>query len=130
MAKTLLFAAALLLAGALIGGEAVRYNAARHRHTRAVMALQDFHLGRLDAALRAGHCQEAGLERERLGRVFDELLQAFPLAYAQDREFHKRADALHSALQPNPGGAGACPEIGVDVKKIGDACDDCHNEYR
>jgi hypothetical protein len=56
MAKTILFAAALLLMGATAGNGIARYSAARHRHTRAVMALAQFHFDRLSAAAKSGQC--------------------------------------------------------------------------
>lgn len=130
MPRNILFAAALLLLGAIIGSAIARYNARQHQHTRAVMALAQFHLDRLGAAAQRAQCADYTLERERLGRIYDELLQAFPLAYAQDAEFHKRADALQGALRPTAGAGGDCAGAAAAVKRIRDACDECHHEYR
>ena len=130
MAKLILFAAGVLILGVVIGNGVARYTAQRHQHTRAVMALAQFHLEHLAAAARNGQCPDFLQERERLQRVRDELLQAFPLAYAQDAEFRTRAVALESALQSAGGPAHDCASAGADAKKIHDACDDCHHEYR
>jgi hypothetical protein len=129
MLKLILFAAACVLLGALLGSTLARYSARQHQHTRAVMALAQFHLDRLELAAQRAQCPEYELERQRLGRVHEELLQAFPLAYAQDEEFHRRADALRDALQPIPAAAADCASA-AGVKRIRDACDDCHREYR
>jgi len=129
MARTILFAAALLLIGGVLGNGIARYSARQHQHTRAVMALAQFHLDRLAQAARAGQCPDFGQERERLSRVYDELLQAFPLTLAQDPEFRKRADALRDAVQgPTP--MHDCSNAHADAKAIGDACEECHREYR
>ena len=78
MGKTILFAAALLLLGAIAGNGIARYSAAQHRHTRAVMTLAQFHFDRLSAAAKAGQCSVFVEERERLFRVYGELILAFP----------------------------------------------------
>jgi|SRR5579863_9870309 cytochrome c556 len=130
MLKTMLFATACVLLGVLLGGTVARYNARQHQHTRAVMALAQFHFDRLEAAAQRAQCPEYALELQRLGRVYEELLQAFPLAYAQDAQFHRRADALRDALQP-VGWAADCPAAGAaGIKRVRDACDECHREYR
>jgi hypothetical protein len=130
LAKGVLFAALCLLLGVFLGDGIARYNAQRHQHTRSVMGLAQYHLNRLAAAARAGRCQDFNQERERLSWVYEELLQAFPLAYAQDTEFHARAEALRSAVQAGNGDAGHCLSATADEKAIHDACDACHREYR
>lgn len=130
MAKTVLFAVAMLLVGATISNGITRYIARQHEHTRAVMVLAGFHLDRLSTAAKAGQCSTFVEERERLFRVYGELLQAFPKAYAQDTEFHKRAEALRSAVHPDLASTGECSNAIDDAKKIDDACDECHREYR
>jgi cytochrome c556 len=129
MAKSILFAALCLLLGAFLGSSIAHFTAQRHQHTRSVMGLAQFHLGRLSAAARDGQCQEFNQERERLARVYDELIQAFPLAYAQDMEFRTRADALRDAVK-TPDAARSCTNAGAVDKTIRDACDACHREYR
>jgi hypothetical protein len=130
MAKGILFAVLCLLLGAFAGNSIARYNAQRHQHTRSVMGLAQFHLGALSAAVRARQCPSFNHERARLGIVYDELLQAFPQAYAQDQEFRARADALRSAVTGAEGDARSCASAGADEKSIRDACDACHREYR
>jgi cytochrome c556 len=130
MVKSILFAAAFLLMGALAGNALTRFSAAQHQHTRAVMTLAQFHFDRLSNAAKAGQCSTFVEERERLFRIYGELLEAFPKAYAQDAEFHKRADALRAAVHPDLGATGECSTAVADAKKIDQACDACHQEYR
>ena len=130
MAKGIIIAVLCLLLGAFLGNGIARMTAQRHQHTRAVMGLAQFHLDRLTAAAKTGECPSFNQERERLLWVYDELLQAFPLAYAQAAEFHTRADALRHALQTTDGPARSCASAGADTKTIRDACEACHREYR
>jgi hypothetical protein len=130
MAKTILLAVAMLLIGGTISSTVTRYNARQHQHTRAVMVLAQFHLARLTDAAKAGQCSSFVEERERLFRIYGELLEAFPKAYAQDAEFHKRAEALRSAVHPDLAATGECSNANDDAKKIDDACEECHREYR
>jgi hypothetical protein len=130
MAKWIMVSVLSLMLGAFLGNGVARMTARRHQHTRAVMGLAQFHLDRLAAAARGGVCPDFNQQRDYLLTVYGELLQAFPLAYAQDAEFHKRADALHDALQTPAGTARTCANAAADVKKIEDGCEDCHREYR
>jgi len=130
VAKTILFAVAMLLLGAVISNAITRYNTQQHQHTRAVMVLAQFHLDRLSTAAKAGQCSAFVEERERLFRIYGELLEAFPKAYSQDAEFHKRAEALRSAVHPDLAATGECSSAADDAKKIDDACEECHREYR
>ena len=130
MVKAIIAAVLCLLLGAFLGNSITRMTARRHQHTRAVMGLAQFHFDRLAAAARAGDCPSFNQQRERLQLVYQELLQAFPLAYAQDAQFHKRTDALRQALQTTDGAASSCASAVADVKIVQDACDDCHRDYR
>ena len=130
MAKTIIIAVLCLLLGGFVANSIARYTAQQHQHTRSVMGLAQFHLAQFSAAARDGQCSSGNQERERLGSVYLELLQAFPLAYAQDSEFHARADALQTALQSSAGAAGSCAGALAQEKAIREACDACHREYR
>jgi cytochrome c556 len=132
MAKNILFAALCLLLGAFLGTSVAHFSAQRHQHTRSVMGLAQFHLARLAAAAHSGQCQDFNRERERLAWVYDELTQAFPLAYAQDPQFRSRADALRNAVKMPDAPARPCTgaTASADEKTIHDACDACHREYR
>jgi hypothetical protein len=130
MARGIVMAVLGLMLGAFLGNGIARSTAQRHQHTRAVMGLAQFHLERLTAAAKSGECASFNQQRERLLQVYDELLQAFPLAYTQDREFHLRADALQQALRHGDGTAGSCTGAVADSKTIADACEACHREYR
>jgi len=70
MARTILFAVAMLLLGAAISNGITRYIAQQHQHTRAVMVLAQFHLDRLSTAAKAGQCSTFAEERERLFRIY------------------------------------------------------------
>src|SRR5665213_1044426 len=129
MAKWIMVAVLCLMLGAFLGNGVARMTAQRHQHTRAVMGLAQFHLDRLAAAAKGGACPDFNQQREYLLRVYGELLQAFPLAYAQDAQFHTRADALRDALQTPAGAAQTCANALADVKTIDDACEACHREY-
>lgn len=128
MAKTLLFALALLLLGALAGNEVAHFAAARHQPARAVMLLAKFHLDRLSAAVKSGQCGSVPRERDRLLGIHDEIAAAFPQAYAGDAQFRSRADGLRDALRPDPAVAGDCSS--AVVQKVDDACEACHRDYR
>lgn len=130
MAKWIIVAVLCLMLGAFLGNGVARMTAQRHQHTRAVMGLAQFHFDRLSAAARSGECPGFNQQRDYLLTVYGELLQAFPLAYAQDAQFHTRADALRDALQTPAGAVRSCANAVADVRKIDDACDDCHRDYR
>jgi hypothetical protein len=129
MAKNLLLAFALLLLGALVGNEAARYANTRHQPARAVMQLLQFHFNRLSAAGHSGQCKVFLEERERMFAVYGDIpAAAFPLAYAQDAAFRQHAQSLRDALQPYPGDGGECDDAAS--KRIDDACEACHRDYR
>ena len=126
----ILFAIALLLFGATADNGLTRYLTAPHRHARAVMTLAQFHFDRLATAAKSGQCAEFVEQRERLFRVYAEMLDAFPKTYAQDPEFHKRAEAFRAAVHPDLAAVGECGSAAADAKHIDEACDACHQEYR
>jgi hypothetical protein len=128
MVKTLLFAVALLLLGALAGNEVAHYAAARHQPARAVMLLAQFHFDRLAAAVKSGQCGAVLQERERLLGICNEIPAAFPKTYGEDAEFRKRADSLREAVRWEPALVGDCNSAAA--KKIDDACVACHRDYR
>ena len=130
MKLRLVIAILCLLMGGLAGSAATRYAARSHQHTRAVMALAQIHLDRLEAAARAGQCMRLEEERGRLGFVHEELIQAFPLAYGQDADFHTRTDALGSAVRDARTEATDCAAAVARVKPIREACEACHRLYR
>ena len=128
MARKLLIAAFLLLLGGLAGNGIARYAQARHQHARAVMVLAQFHLQALRAAVEGGRCPAVIEERQRLEQMQVELLRAFPLAYDQDPEFRRYADAMRATARGT--GSVDCAHATADVRAIGAACEDCHREYR
>ncbi len=130
MSRTLILAVLCLIFGAVLGSSVSNYLAQRHQHTRAVMWLSQYHLDRAVAAARAHQCERLSEERMSLVQVYQELRQAFPVAYAQDAQFRARADALKDAAQPSGTPAIDCADAGAAIKRIRDACDACHRQYR
>ena len=128
MVKTLLFVVALLLFGAFAGNEVAHFAAARHQPARAVMLLARFHLDRLSAAVKSGQCGAVPQERELLLGMYNEIPAAFPKSYAQDSQFRIRADSLRDAVHSEPPNGSDCSAAAV--KKIDDACEACHRDYR
>jgi hypothetical protein len=129
MSRTIVLAVLALVAGSILGSGVSRYLARQHQHTRAVMWLAQYHLENSISAARANECVRLTEERASLSHVYDELLLAFPTEYANISEFHERADALKSAVQIGPTESD-CSDLGATVKRIRDACDACHREYR
>jgi hypothetical protein len=130
MARLLIVAALSFVIGAALEHGITRLVSQRHQHTRAVMWLSQFHLDNASAAARANQCERLGAEGVSLGHDYEELVQAFPEAYGRDSEFRARADALKSAVQMSGAAALDCADPGATVKRIHDACDDCHRQYR
>jgi hypothetical protein len=130
MARLLIVAALSFVVGAVLEHGITRLVSQRHQYTRAVMWLSQFHLDNAIAAARANDCQRLGAERASLGHMNDELVQAFSDAYGRDAEFRTRADTLKSAVQMSGAAALDCADPSATVKKIHDACDDCHRQYR
>lgn len=128
MARKLIAAAFLLLLGGLAGNGIARYLQGRHQRPRAVMVLAQFHLQALRAAVASRQCRAVVEERQRLVQMQVELVQAFPLAYGQDAEFRRYADAMRATAQGK--GAVDCADAAADVRAIGAACEDCHHAYR
>lgn len=127
MGKNLVLAALLLLVGGLAGFAAARRAEDAHRHPRAVMTLARFHLEKLREAAGARQCAAVQRERDSLLHVYAEMLQAYPLAYAQDAGFRQHADALKLAAE---GGDAQCADADRGVHAVMAACDQCHREYR
>lgn len=127
-ARRIFLAAVLLLLGAVAGTVTARIAANRHPETHAVMVLAQLHLQKLRAAAAAGNCSGFLAERQRLAGVHQEMLQIFPLAYAQDAGFRQHADALQTALQD--AADTRCADTPAAAKRVNDSCDDCHREYR
>jgi hypothetical protein len=130
MSRYIALAVLALIVGSILGSGVSRYLARQHQHTHAVMWLAQFHLDNSIAAARANDCARLNVERKSLIHVYDELLLAFPADYANDAVFRGRADDLKSASQATGSVASDCADLGATVKKIHDACDACHRQYR
>jgi hypothetical protein len=130
MAKALILAALCLVSGAILGSGVSRFLAQRHQHTRAVMWLAQFHLERAEAAAREHQCQYLIEQRVRLQNLYEELIQAFASEYAADAQFRARADALQKAVLSGADPTLECADPLAAVRRIRDACDDCHRQFR
>ncbi|MFO1265400.1 MAG: hypothetical protein U1F67_00510 [Rubrivivax sp.] len=128
MARKILTAVFLLLLGGLAGNGIARYAQGRHQHPRAVMVLAQFHLQALRAAVAGGQCPAVTEERARLVQMHAELVRAFPLAYRQDADFRRFADAMRATAQGT--GAVDCAHAAADARAIATTCEDCHREFR
>ena len=130
MKSRLVIAVLCLLLGGIMGSMVAHQYAQRHPHARAVMWLAQVHLDRMSAAARAGQCQDFESERLRLGVVQEELRLAFPLAYRQEADFRKQADAFAAAVRDARAPSNACNGAEALTKPIQDACKACHRDYR
>lgn len=117
-------AVVFLLFGVVAGSTVSRHFARQHQHPRAVMSLLQFHVDRFQAAVRSNDCAAGAREVQALQFLAGEIAPAFPLADAQDRTFHDYAQRLH-ALTPS-----ACTQLTQMLKRVNDACDACHRDYR
>ena len=132
MAKAIIY----IVLGALLGGFSAKFVMQRfeaeHRHAHSVMTLLGFHQERLDAAAKAGHCDEFTTEHTQLVSLQREIALAFPKTYVEEAGFKKSADALGTVLQAGEAAdaaPGACPTAVARAKQVGDACEDCHKVY-
>lgn len=120
---------ALLLGGAL--GAMLQQRAIRqHQHTLAVMWLAQYHVQSLQSAVEKGDCAVAAQAALRLQGLAGELILALPLANAQDATFHGYIEQLKSATAPGSAPPGRCVYDASLLKRVRDACADCHRDYR
>lgn len=98
----------------------------------AVMHLQAWHLGKLDAAGEQSRCNAADTlpHLQALRTTVDDIEPAFP-ALAEDQRFVKHVSQLRSALnQALASPPRNCEALDKTVATIGQACKSCHQAFR
>lgn len=119
----------LVLGGVL--GAMLQQRAIRQRqHTLAIMWLAQYHLKSLQGAVEKDDCAVAAQSALRLQGLAGELALALPLADAQDATFHNYIEQLKSAVAPGSAAPGHCVYDATLLKRVRDACADCHRDYR
>jgi cytochrome c556 len=127
-------AALLILLGLAIGalGATFALNAWRARDPlpRAVMDLLGHHAGQLKQTLKSQRCDADGIRHQlsQMQAVSGDIDAAFAGA---DATFFHAADELRVAVNGALRAAPAdCASLARAVKPIGDACENCHRQYR
>lgn len=122
-----------LIAALVLGGALGALLAQRSIHQRqqglAVMWLLQWHTDALQTATQKLDCAAAQRATARLKVMADELTQVFPLADAQDANFHDGIERLQNASAPQVE-ANVCMAMSETLKHIRAACADCHRDYR
>lgn len=119
----------LILGGVL--GAILQQRAIRQRqHVLAVMWLSQYHLKSLQDAVTKDDCAVAAQSTLRIQSLASELALALPLANAQDKTFHGYIEQLKSAAAPGSAAPGQCAYDATLLKRIREACADCHRDYR
>lgn len=126
-----------LVLGGILGAMLQQRAMRQRQHVLAVMWLAQFHLQSLQAAVTKEDCVVASREATVLQGLASELALALPLADAQDATFHGYIEQLRSAAAPSAIAASATPSpmahCAYDaalLKRVRDACADCHRDYR
>ena len=118
-----------LVLGGVLGAMAQQRSIRQRQSTLAVMWLSQFHLDGLQKAVRRGDCAAAAQSADRLHMLADELPWVLPLATEQDADFRDYVEHYRKATSP-AAQAGACTYDSAMLKRVRDACADCHRDYR
>lgn len=124
----------ILLAGALVGA-LLAFSAAntlyqRDAWPRSVMNLLQHHLGELRRLQRTGRCSAAqsALHFERIAQTSADI---GPSRSDNKPDYHDQARRfldLSQRLAASP--PSDCPGLDAALQQIGNACQDCHRDYR
>lgn len=124
----------LILLGLAVGvlGTANVMNvlAARNPMPEAVMHTMGYHVGALKQAMKAQKCDAATIQHHllRLQSTATDIQPTFGIA---DKAFADDADKLQASLQQAAVSAPAsCAALAAVLKPVGEACQDCHQQYR
>ncbi|MBL8298986.1 MAG: hypothetical protein JNN30_11660 [Rhodanobacteraceae bacterium] len=124
----------ILIAGALIGA-LVTFSMANALHQRnawqrGVMNLLQHHLGELRRLQRTGSCS-ATLTAPHLLRMAQTSADISPSRPNEKPDYHAQAQRFlslnHRLATEAPS---ACPDLDAALQEIGNACQDCHRDYR
>jgi cytochrome c556 len=126
--------ALLILLGLVIGilGTVPVMNTLNERNPmpKAVMTTMGYHMHQLKGALKAQRCEGAVAQDQlqHMQVIASDITNAFPGAPQPflDDAAHLR-NALQSAVQAAPTD---CPALAAALKPVGEACDNCHRQYR
>lgn len=117
--------------GAACAAVATNSLARRDAYPRGVMAVMQQHYAALRDAARAGKCTDRTIRaRQILGMLVDEIDPAFSPDATTAAPFREYTDRLRAAVDELPEAAGDCAQLGPAVSRIGNACDQCHQQYR
>ena len=98
----------------------------------ALMHVQGWHMGQLDAALKANRCgpTDALPHLQALRMTAANLEDAFP-DLRDDQRFSSAAAAMRSAADKAIASPPlSCPALAATLKSMGDSCSGCHRDFR
>jgi len=130
MKKTIAVGLIALVLGGVMGAMVQQRTIRQRQHTLAVMWLAQYHLQSLQDAVANHDCAVATQSASRLQALGNELALALPLANSQDATFHGYIEQLQSAATPGAALPGQCLYDVTLLKRVRDACADCHRDYR
>ena len=117
--------------GAACAGVAVNSFARRNAYPRGVMAVMQQHYAALREAARAGKCTDRTLrDKQTLKMLTEEIESAFAPDATTAAPFREYTDRLRTALAELPETPENCAQLQPSVSRIGNACDQCHQQYR
>lgn len=128
--RSLLILLAGVLVGALVAFSAANALYQRNAWQRGVMHVLQHHVGELRRLQRAGDCTAArsGVHFQRLAQTAADIA---PSHEGEKPDFYAQATRF---VDTNAGFAAAapagCAALDKAVQQIGNACQDCHRDYR
>jgi len=118
--------------GALTASTLINAVNRRAAYPRGVMQVMQHHFGTLRDAVRAGQCKgpSTALHADRLRSLADEVEPSVFADATADPPFREYLLRLRAALDEMPSTDGDCKALTPIIAKIGNACDECHRQYR
>lgn len=130
MKKFVVVGVAGILLGSVLGAMLQQRAIRQRQQPLAVMWLSQYHLQSLQGAITKGDCALAAQSAARLQGMAGELALALPVAVAQDAVFRGYVEKLQSAAVPGAAAPGQCAYDAALLKRVRQACADCHRDYR
>ncbi|HET8898408.1 MAG TPA: cytochrome c [Rhodanobacteraceae bacterium] len=118
------------MAGAVIANSVNQRIAAEHAWTRGVMHLLATHSGALGKAVKAGQCGDSHHHLDQLAAIEQDVIPAFSAAQLGpdfESAANKLRDAIAAARQAAPS---TCAALSTAIKPVGEACKNCHMQFR